>query len=49
MVQLLAPSQGSCKFNVDGATKGELGPVGIEGVIHDARDNMILAFSEPVG
>lgn len=43
------PPKGSCKFNMDGATKSKPGPAGIGVMIHDDRGRMILAFSEPLG
>lgn len=40
---------GFCKFNVDGAARGKPGPAGIRGVVHNDRESMMLAFSEPTG
>lgn len=43
------PKDGFFKFNVDGATRGKPGSVGIVVVVHDCRGEMVCFFSESVG
>ena len=37
------------KFNVDGALRGNLGPVGIGGVLRNCKGEVLIMFSKPVG
>lgn len=40
-----SPPVGTFKFNVDGATRGKLGPTDIGGVLRDATMTSSLVFS----
>lgn len=37
------------KFNVDGDSRGKLGPAGISGVLHNSKGEVLLMFSKPIG
>lgn len=43
------PSCGFLKFNVDGASRGKPGPVGIGGVLRDHVGSTSIIFTEYVG
>ncbi|XVF18129.1 hypothetical protein REPUB_Repub10bG0185600 [Reevesia pubescens] len=43
------PPVGVLKFNIDGASKGNLGLAGVEEVLRDNGDNILMFFSNPVG
>lgn len=44
MVYWIRPYEGELKFNVDGATRGKLGPVGIVGVLRNSK-GFVIAIS----
>lgn len=37
------------KFNVDGASRGKPGPMGIKCVLHNSKGEVLLMFSKHVG
>ena len=43
------PLEGVLKFNVDGASRGKLGPAGIGGVLHNFKGGVLISFSNPIG
>lgn len=43
------PQSGEMKFNVDGASRGKPGPIGIGGVLRDHLSHFSWVFSESVG
>ena len=45
----IPPPTGILKFNVDGATRGKLGPAGIGGVLRNDKGEVLLMFSKSVG
>ncbi|XVF31120.1 hypothetical protein REPUB_Repub16aG0118300 [Reevesia pubescens] len=44
-----APSKCFLKFNVDGYSKGNLGPAGVGGVLRDEEGSVKILFSKAVG
>lgn len=43
------PLVGLLKFNIDGAARGKLGSVGIDGVLRDSNGLVLMLFSKHVG
>ena len=45
----MLPPESCCKANFDGASKGNLGPSGCNGIIRNSYGEGIMAFSLPLG